>query len=115
MSKRTKRIRADVYLGGKKIGKVEAAESKPIRIHAGRFRIGVKSTHDVDGSPAGDSCSHVDHVTHVMAKDKYELAEKLRELASFVANTESDFDTGTACIFIGRRYSSAALKRLRGE
>lgn len=114
MSKRKKVYRADVYVSGQKIGKVEASEPGPIRVHAGRFKIGVKSTHDVDGSPAGDSVSHVDQVTHVMARDKYELAEKLRELASIIASTESDFDSGSACIYIGRRYSSAALKRLGG-
>jgi hypothetical protein len=113
--KAAQRPRASVFLGGKKIGEVESVTTKPIRMHAGRHRIIVKTTHDVDGSPAGESCSHVDQVTHIMADDKYKLAERLRELASVIANTESDFDGGTTCIIVGRRYSSAALKRLRGE
>lgn len=112
---RPKRYKADVLINGKKIGTVASIESKPIRVHAGRHRIIVRTTHDVDGSPAGESCSHVDQVTHIMADDKYKLAEKLRELASVIANTDSDFDAGTTCIVVGRRYSSAALKRLRGE
>lgn len=115
--KRAKKVMTDVLVNGAKIGSVPASYSgeKPIRVHAGRHRIIVRTTHDVDGSPAGESCSHVDQVTHIVADDKYKLADKLRELASVIASTDSDFDGGTTCIVVGRRYSSAALKRLRGE
>lgn len=110
---RAKRMMADVFIGGKKIGAVASVTCEPIKVHAGRHRIIVKTTHDVDGSPAGESCAYADQVTHIMAKDKYELANKLRELASLVSSTDSDFDTGTSHIVIGRGYSHAALKRLR--
>ena len=109
--KAAQRPKASVYLGGEKIGEVESVSTKPIRIHAGRFSVGVKRTHE-DGSPSGHSTAPCDSVTQVHVNDKYELAAQLRELASIVANSDDDF--GGGCIVVGRRYSSAFLKKLQG-
>lgn len=85
------------------------------RLHVGRHTIGVKTTHDVDGSPASDAKMPVDQVTVMRTIDgKYNLADALRALADQVSRTDSDFDTGSAVIVVGRRYSAAALKRLGG-
>lgn len=94
-------------------GYVESVSVEPIRIHAGRIQIHVIRTHDVDGSPAGESIAPVDQVTRIDVSNKFELIAKLNELVTTIANTEGDFDGGSACIVIGRRYSNAALKRLR--
>jgi hypothetical protein len=84
------------------------------RLIVGRFSVGTKTTHDVDGSPASDGRSCGDSLSHYFADDKYKLADLLEELAREVRATNNDFDGGRAQVFILRSYSSAARKRLGG-
>lgn len=84
------------------------------RIHCGRFSVTAKTTHDVDGSPAGHSTAVGDSVTQLYADDKYKLADALEALAREVRNTSNDFDGGSASVFVLRRYSSAAHARFKG-